>query len=372
LTRPPDRVRGFAAGGLLLVVLTGVLIPLRGDVTRAAPALALVLPVVAAGLFGGRRPAIVVAVAAAAVFNFAFIPPYWTLQVDLLDDALALAVFIVVGVVIGTIVAREADRRRAAEQRADELVALHHRLEVLSEERQRLVEETSRLLLFEQADEQREALLRSVAYDLRAPLASIRAVTNNLRTDAQYEPATRDELLELVGDEAERLDRIVANMLNLGRIEKGVLKPDRQLVAADELVDGCVTRLHRVLRKVRVQVDVAPNLPLLHADHSQLDQVMTNLLENAVRHSPQGAMVTVEARDRGDMVEIAVSDEGPGLLPFERHQVLTPFRPGGNSATGVGLAICKAIIDAHGGSITVDKAPSGGARFGFTVPALHR
>src|SRR5205823_3302208 len=129
-----------------------------------------------------------------------------------------------------------------------------------------------------------------------------------------------------------------------------------------------VGRLHRVLGKVRLQVEVEAGLPPLDGDYSQLDQVVTNLLENAARHSPEGSMVTVEARERDGMVEISVSDEGPGLLPFERHKVLTPFRPGGNSASGVGLATCKAIIDAHGGSISVDTAVSGGARFGFTVP----
>jgi len=368
-TRPfPEPMRGFLSGVALVAVLTAGLIPFRGDLTRAGPALALVLPVVLAGLVGGRWPAIAIAVLAAVVFNFAFIPPYWTLQIDVGDDVLALIVFIVVGLTVGTIVAREAERRTAAEQRADELARLHQENLELSVERERLAEEANRLAVFEQVDEQRAALLRSVSHDLRTPLAAIRAVTSELRAGAAYDDAARDELLDIVGDEAERLDRIVANMLNLSRIEAGALKPDRQPVSVDELVEACVRRLRRLLVKVRLQIDLPAGLPLIDVDYSQLDQVLTNLLENAVRHSPERSTVRVDARVRGEFVEIAVSDEGPGLLPFERHRVLTPFRPGGNSANGAGLKVCTAIIEAHGGTISVDTAASGGARFAFTVP----
>jgi two-component system sensor histidine kinase KdpD len=371
----PSPVRGVLSGAALVLVLTALLLPLRADLTRAGPALVLVLPVVGAGLVGGRSAALSTAFIAAAAFNFAFIPPYWTFQIDVVEDALALVVFMLVGLAIGTVVAREAERRAAAELRATELEALHRRNAKLSEERERLadeaarlLEETNRLVLLEQIDDQRSALLRSVSHDLRTPLAAIRAVTSDLRAGTSYDDATRDELLDIVGDEAERLDRIVANLLNLSRIEAGALKPDRQAVAVDELVTACVRRLRRLLGKVRLQIDVPAHLPLADADYSQLDQVLTNILENAVRHSPPGSTVRVDARARGGFIEIAVSDEGPGLLPFERHKVLTPFRRGGNSSSGVGLTICKAIVEAHGGTILVEDAPAGGARFTFTVP----
>jgi two-component system sensor histidine kinase KdpD len=179
-------------------------------------------------------------------------------------------------------------------------------------------------------------------------------------------------LLDLVGDEAERLDRIVANLLSLSRIEAGALKPDRQAVALEELVDACARRLQRLLGNVRLEIDVPPGLPLADADYSQLDQVLTNLLENAVRHTPPGSKVRVDVRDWRGQLEVAVSDEGPGLLPFERQRIFEPFRRGeGSTSSGVGLAICKAIVEAHGGTITVDGAASGGARFSFTVP-IHR
>ena len=290
----------------------------------------------------------------------------------MVDDVVALAVFVVVAAVVGTLVAREVDRRRAAEQRADEVQAIYERYEAVVGERERLAEEASRLEVLERVDEQRSALLRSVSHDLRTPLATIRAVTSDLRARPVYDDATRDELLDLVGDEAERLDRIVSNLLSLSRIEAGALKPDRQAVALDELIADRVRRLARVFGRLRIQIDVAADLPLADADYSQLDQVLTNLLENAARHSPPRSTLRVGARRRGDMVEVWVADEGAGLARFERDRVFEPFRHGnGSASTGVGLAICKAIVEAHGGQIGVQGAPGGGARFSFTIPVRH-
>lgn len=363
---------GFGIGLSLAVATTAVLVLVRSGVSRATPAMLLVLPVVAAAVVGGRRAALATAVVAAGAFNLAFIPPYWTPKVAVVDDAVALGVFVVVAAAIGTLVAREAERRRAAELRAEETQLLHDRYEVVVAERERLAVETTRLAVLEHVDAQRAALLRSVSHDLRTPLATIRAVTTDLRDGADYDAATRDELLDLVSDEAERLDRLVANLLDLSRIEAGDLTPRRQAVVLEELVAERVRRLGRLFRQVRLQVDLPADLPLLDADYTQLEQVLTNLLENAARHSPPLSTVEVGARARGALVEVWVSDEGAGLAPFERERIFQPFRRGQDSAsTGVGLAICRAIIEAHGGTISALGAPSGGAQFRFTIPVRH-
>ena len=137
-----------------------------------------------------------------------------------------------VALAVGEITARDAQRRWMAERRAAELEELTARLQSAEAEHQRLSGEVDRLALMEQVDQQRSALLRSVSHDLRTPLATIRAVTSDLRGDTPYDDATRNELLELVSDEAERLDRLVANLLNLSRIEASGLVPDRQAVDA--------------------------------------------------------------------------------------------------------------------------------------------
>lgn len=355
--------------GLALVGgLSAVMIPVRSDITRATPALALVVPIVVAALVGGRVAALAVVPVAVLAFNVVFIPPHWTLDVDALDDGVALAVFGLVAVVVGTLVAREGERRQSAEERAAELQALNSELQSLQRERERLAEEATRAIVLERIDEQRSALLRSVSHDLRTPLATIRAVASDLLGGASYDEATRAELLALVADESERLDRLVANLLNLSRIEAGALRPDRQAVAMEELVTHTVKRLARLLDRRRVQVDLG-HLPLVDGDYTQLEQVVTNLLENAARHAPSASTIRIGGRETGGRVEIWVDDEGTGIAPFERQRIFEAFRRGdGSSSSGIGLAICKAIVEAHGGTITVTGAPSGGARFLFTLP----
>jgi two-component system sensor histidine kinase KdpD len=203
-------------------------------------------------------------------------------------------------------------------------------------------------------------------------LASIRAVTTDLRDGASYSDATRNELLDLVAGEAERLDRLVANLLSLSRIEAGVLQPDRQAVAVDELINDRVSRLDRLLSSVRLETDVAADLPLVDVDYIQMDQVLTNLLENAARHAPPGSTVRISAHNTGPSVTIAVTDEGAGIKPAEQATIFEPFRrSSGSSSTGIGLAICKAIVEAHGGEISACTLAGGGARFSFTLPVHH-
>jgi len=180
----------MALGLSLVVGLTAVLVTLRSDISVAGPALALVLPVVAAGVLGGGWAAVVTAVASGLAFNLAFIVPYWTLKIDAVEDAIALAVFVVVAVSVGMLVSLEDDRRRAAEQRARELATLYDELDRMSSERARLAGEAARLAALERVDEQRAALLRSVSHDLRTPLASIRAVASDLRDGTVYDEAT--------------------------------------------------------------------------------------------------------------------------------------------------------------------------------------
>ena len=360
---------GVLAGAAAIVVATAALLPFRSGTSLATPALVFVVPVVVAGIVGRRIAAVVIAVASAAVFSYAFVPPYDQVSIARSEDVAAALVFLLVALVVGTLVALETDRRRAAEQRADELRALLARNEELTAERERLLEEAARATVMARGHEQRSALLRSVSHDLRTPLATIQAVTSDLRDGTQYPPETRDRLLDLVSDEAARLNRIVANLLSLSRIEAGALEPERQAVAVDELVAERVASLTRVLDGRRVEVDLGPGLPLVDADYSQLDQVITNLLDNAARHTPPGSIVRVSAVPLGPMLEMSVSDSGPGVPPQDRALVFEPFRHGrASTSSGVGLAICKAIVEAHGGTIGVDSSDLGGARFHLTLP----
>jgi two-component system sensor histidine kinase KdpD len=371
-TRRARPLWGAASGVVLVGGLTAAMVPIRTDIARATPALALVVPILVAGIAGGLTAAVVTAVAAAVAFNLAFIPPYSAFAIHAVDDVVALVVFLLTAMAVGSLVAREGARRQSAEERAAELQTLNAELRALEEERARLAEEAMRAAVLQRVDEQRAALLRSVSHDLRTPLATIRAVASDLQSDTPYDPDTRHELLVLVADEAERLDRLVANLLSLSRIEAGALAPDREAVALDELAAHVVTRLGRLFEGRRVQLDLGHELPAVSGDYTQIELVLTNLLENAARHSPAGSIVRVGARPVGEVVEAWVEDEGSGIAPFEREVIFEAFRSGeGSTSSGVGLAICKAVVEAHGGTITVDATPGAGARFRFTLPRWH-
>lgn len=367
------RARGAAAGVVSVVVATSVLLPFRDDVTSATPGLVLVLPCVVAALVGGRAAGLGVALFAAGAFNLVFLEPFGTFKVDSVDDIVAFVVLALVALTVATLVAREAERRRAAVQRTAEVEQLWRTNEEMQMERARLAAEMQAL---EAVDVQRSALLRSVSHDLRTPLAAIRAVVSDLRDEVAYDARARDDLLELVADEAERLDRLVENLLSMSRIEAGSLQPIRQAVPIDELLDNRIRRLAHLLRDTTVIVNAPSTLPLVSADYTMVEQVVTNLLENASRHSPRGAQIVVGARARGDVVEVSVRDQGPGLHPADVERLFRPFERGADSrSVGLGLAICRAIVEAHGGSITVESVngdrPPSGANFVFTLP-VHR
>ncbi|MFN8018640.1 MAG: DUF4118 domain-containing protein [Acidimicrobiales bacterium] len=370
--RLPSRPLGVVVGGGLAIVAVLVLLPLRSSLSTATPALILLVPGVVAALLGGRTAAALVSVGSAVAFGLWFLPPFGEFKILEAEDVAALAVFVLVAVGVGELTGREASRRHLAEARARELEELTVRLERARQEQERLMEELAELAVMKEVDEQRAALLRSVSHDLRTPLATIRAVSSDLQSDTVYDEDTRTELLALVSDEAERLDRLVANLLSMSRIEAGSFAPDRQAVDLAELLDATVARLRRMIRDHRVETDLPPDLPMVRADYTQLDLVVTNLLENAARHGRPRSTIRVGAREAGTMVEVWVENHGDPVIATERSRIFEAFqRSHGSRSSGIGLAICKAVVEAHGGTIGVADAAGGGARFTFTMPVFE-
>jgi two-component system sensor histidine kinase KdpD len=214
------------------------------------------------------------------------------------------------------------------------------------------------------------ALLQSVTHDLRTPLASITAsVTGLLDKEAEFSGAERRELLETIRQEAERLNRLVGNLLDLSRLRAGALTPSKRPAAIDELIEGVVGRMEPTLRGHTLELRLREDLPEVPMDVVQVDQALTNILENAAKFSPAGSRITVQAARWEDTVQVRVADQGPGIPPEDRATAFEPFTRGDHhgSATGLGLAIAQAVVTAHGGTIWIEEAPGGGAAVMFRL-----
>jgi two-component system sensor histidine kinase KdpD len=258
-----------------------------------------------------------------------------------------------------------------AEQERIETIAAQT---VLVLERARLAQEAGHTRALAESDRLKATLLSSVSHDLRTPLAIIKgAATNLLQDDIAWDGATRHELLTTIRDETDRLNRLVGNLLEMSRIEAGALQQTRGWQHLGDLVTGVVERLQGVLAGHALSVDLPDDLPLVAISYAQIEQVLTNLLENAARYSAPGTSICVRARALDGQVQVEVLDQGPGipasLLPhifgkFVRG--VDPERHAGGS--GLGLAICKGLIEAHGGQIWAENRSEGGTRVAFTLP----
>lgn len=370
----PSVARGALVGLALSAVVLLALVPVREDIGSATPALLFTLAVGASALVGGARAAVLVSAVATAALDLAFIPPYGTLSVLSVEGVVAVLTFLIVAGTGGVLVAREGDRRREAEARERDLRELAARLEDLHRGNVELSERAAQADVLARIDDQRSALLRSVSHDLRTPLSAIRAVVTDLRAGVIHDDETRAELLTLVSDEVDRLDRLVANLLSMSRIEANANALDRQAVDLEELLVDRLRQLAPLFTQLRIRTSIPDDLPLVDADYPQLEQVVTNLLANAARHAPTGTdvWVVVAHAEGEDQVRVEVSDRGKGVPDEEGARIFEPFQRGaGSGSTGIGLAICKAIVEAHGGRIGVERTFGGGATFTFTLPIHH-
>jgi two-component system sensor histidine kinase KdpD len=244
----------------------------------------------------------------------------------------------------------------------------------LAVERLRLREEATEGEVLRRTDELKSALLNAVSHDLRTPLSSIIASAGSLlQEDVAWTEDERRDFAVAIEEEAGRLNRLVGNLLDLSRIEVGALLPEKRWYDLGTLVADVVGRLRSVTTQHRFIADVEDDLPPVPLDYVEISEVLCNLIENAAYHTSSGTEIRVSARCAGDQVEVEVADRGPGIPPEALPRVFEPFyrahtagpRPAG---TGLGLAVSKGLVEAHGGRIWAENRPGGGARFVFTLP----
>jgi two-component system sensor histidine kinase KdpD len=277
------------------------------------------------------------------------------------------------GGAIGVLGVRPAQPRRLLIPEQLHLLETFASQAALALERVALSEEAQRAQVQAETERMRSSLLSSVSHDLRTPLAVITGATSSLVEGAvTLDPATRVELAQTAYDEATRLNRLVGNLLDMTRLESGALQVRKEWQPLEEVVGATLTRLHDRLRDHSVTVTLPPDGPLVPLDSVLVEQVLINLLENAIKYTPPGSPIELSATGAGDVVTVTVADRGPGIAAGDEQRIFDKFyraRAGtGSGGVGLGLTICRGIVEAHGGRIWAENRPGGGAAFHFTLP----
>ena len=247
--------------------------------------------------------------------------------------------------------------------------------------REQLGREATSAEVARRSEAAKSALLDSVSHDLRTPLASIRAAAGSLMDPAvHWEPDEQRSTAAAIDREAERLNQLVTNLLDMSRIEAGALKAVRQVVALDDVVGEALARQEAVLADRRLTVEVTDRLPLVEVDPLFMDQILANILQNAARYTPTTARISIrgEALSEERFVRLTVEDEGPGVpddaLPhlFDKFYRVPRPREGSRRGTGMGLAVVKGLAEAMGARVRARRREPGGLAIDLDLPVADR
>ncbi|MEX5217589.1 MAG: sensor histidine kinase KdpD [Nitrospira sp.] len=241
----------------------------------------------------------------------------------------------------------------------------------LALERAKLAQETQEAHFQTETERMRNAVLSSISHDLRTPLATIIGATSGLlKETGSSDPAGQRELIRSVRDEAGRLDRLLRNLLDITRLEAGAMQLHKDWHALDEVVGSALARIELRLGSHRVTASLPPSLPLVRVDGVLIEQVLINLLENAAKYAPAQTPIEVSANVKDGAIVVEVADRGPGIPAGEEGKIFDKFyrlHPQREGGVGLGLTICRGIVEAHGGRIWADVRPGGGSIFRFTL-----
>ena len=375
------RAAGYLSAVLGVAAVTLLLKFLGGQINPTTAALALLLVVLFVAALWGSRPALVASALGVLCFNFFFLPPLHTFTIAGPDDWVALAAFLITAVTAGQLSVR-------VKRRAEEAEAGRREIERLYRELREAFERASQAEALKQSERLKSALLDAVTHDLRTPLTAIKAsattLLDELRAGAEGPESLgregRREMLEVIDEEADRLNRFVEGLVELARIEAGELHLRRRREPVGEIVSAALERAAPLIRGRRVEVSLAEGLAAAHVDARAVAEVVYTLLDNAAKYSPAGTPIRVSAKpSAGASINLAVEDEGAGVPTHLRERVFDKFframrdgdasTRGAPTGTGMGLAIARGLVEAHGGRIRIEEGREGrGCRVVVTLP----
>jgi len=362
-TKTYRRIVGVMVAIVAITFTTIVLVPLRETVNSTTIALAYLLVAVLVSTFFQRWAALTSAILAALAFNYFFLPPVYTLTIAEPQNLVALFVFLAVAVTVGHLSSTSNKRRAQAER--------------LYKELEEAFDAASEAEALRRSEKLKTSLLDAVTHDFRTPLTSIKAsvtmlIENNQlpREERNLDQHSRGEFLQVINEESDRLNTFVESMVELARFQAGDGGLERSSVAPEEVVLKAARRAKSIRPEHSLRSAIEPNLPEVSADSRALVEVLYNLVENAAKYSPAGTAIHIGAARHNGSVRFSIEDEGPGIPESERESVFERFYRGDKSdgGLGMGLAIVRGIIEAHGGRIWVESGKKG-ARFVFDLPA---
>jgi two-component system sensor histidine kinase KdpD len=242
-------------------------------------------------------------------------------------------------------------------------------------ERARLAEQAKDVTLKMQAETLRNSLLSSISHDLRTPLATIIGAASTLETDVHLNEDSKRRLAGAINEEAQRMSELATKILEMARLEAGEVVLNRQWYSPEEIVGSALRRLDKKLKTRTLNVNMADGLALIHVDAVLLQQVLVNLLDNATKYSPEGSSIDISVEITPFDLSITVADNGPGIPEAFHQKIFDKFfrlhPESAQSGVGLGLSICRAIVEAHGGDIRVTNRSGGGAMFLLHLPFLE-
>ena len=371
--------------GVAVVVICAATIVLRsfGDhVNATTVALTFLLLVLFLATAWGPKPAVLASVLAATSFNYFFLPPVGTFTISDPHNWVAIIAFLLTAVTVGQLSAR-------AKQRTEEAEVGKRQIERLYEELREAFERASHAEALRQSEKLKSALLDAVTHDLRTPLTSIKASITTLldevrgRTDGNpmvaLDEESKLEMMEVIDEESDRLNRFIGGLIELARIEAGEMHLRRRWGTVDEITSAALQRAEPVTRGHDIEVNIEADLPVVRVDEGAVSEVVYTLVDNAAKYSPKGTSIRITAQRHNErMIKMAVEDTGEGIAIDLRERVFDKFfratrdgdvsthRPSG---TGMGLAIAKGIVEAHKGEIWIESGNGGrGTRVVFTLP----
>lgn len=276
------------------------------------------------------------------------------------------------GTAIGTLSFTPRRRTGALPPHQVQLLETFASLAAVALERERLAQEASESRIAVEAEQLRNTLLTSISHDLRTPLASIKGASSLLLQAPHIKPDDRSELIRDIHDEADFMSQMVTNLLELTRLESGAVRIHKEPQPLDEIVGAVVDRLERRLERHPLTLQLPKTIPMVPMDAVLIQQVVFNLLENAITHTGEGTPITLSVSVEADAVTLAVADRGPGINPGTESVIFDKFfrilPENRRSGMGLGLALCEAIVRLHGGRIWAENRPGGGAVFQFCLP----